>query len=55
MKKDDEAAPDDTTIPHGKRTARDGGAPESQPGEFADDVRVNRFTPPPPPEIKHDK
>jgi hypothetical protein len=32
-----------------KRTGRDGANPESQPGEFADDVAVNRFTSPPPP------
>lgn len=37
-----------------KRTGRDGNDPESQPGEFADDVNVNRFTPPPPPRREHD-
>ena len=38
-----------------KRTGRDGVDPESQPGEFADDVRINRFEqPPPPPRREHD-
>jgi hypothetical protein len=37
-----------------KRTGREGADPESQPGEFADDMRFNRFTPPPPPKREHD-
>ena len=47
-RRDDE----DTSIPMGKRSGRDGVRPESQPGEFADDMRTNRFEPPPPPKEK---
>jgi hypothetical protein len=39
----------DDTIPEAKRSEREGVDPKSQPGEFADDMRVNRFTPPPDP------
>ena len=37
------------TIPRAKRTGRDSSQPREQPGEFADEMRVNRFTPPPEP------
>jgi hypothetical protein len=36
--------------PQAKRTGREAPDPKSEPGEFADDMRVNRFTPPPDPE-----
>lgn len=39
----------DTDIPAAKRTEREGPDPQSEPGEFADDMRVNRFEPPPDP------
>ena len=45
----------DQTIPEAKRRGRDGVDPESQPGEFSDEMRVNRFTPPPDPPAKDDK
>ena len=35
-----------------KRTEREGTDPESQPGEFANDMEVNRFEPPPPPKSR---
>jgi hypothetical protein len=35
--------------PEAKRTGRDGVDPESLPGEFVDEMRANRFTPPPDP------
>ncbi len=41
---------DDITIPEGKRTGRERPDPTNEPAEFADDMRVNRFTPPPDPE-----
>lgn len=47
MKHDDRR--DEETIPKAKRTGREGVDPESLPGEYADDMRVNRFTPPPEP------
>lgn len=37
------------TEPQAKRTGRDSAEPRSQPGEFADDMASNRFTPPPDP------
>lgn len=39
----------DESLPRGKRSGRDGLSPESQPAEFADDLRTNRFEPPPEP------
>lgn len=36
--------------PQAKRTGREAPDPKSEPAEFADDMRVNRFTPPPEPE-----
>ena len=47
--KDDRAEEQDETIPMAKRTGRQNPDPHSQPGEFADEMRVNRFTPPPDP------
>jgi hypothetical protein len=38
------------SAPEAKRSGREGVDPVSQPGEFADDMRVNRTTPPPEPE-----
>lgn len=40
---------DAITIPEAKRSERERPDPENEPGEFADDMRVNRFTPPPDP------
>lgn len=40
------------TIPQAKRTGRQNPDPHSQPGEFADEMRVNRTTPPPEPPSK---
>ena len=40
---------DELTVPEAKRRDREGVDPRTEPGEFADDVRVNRFTPPPDP------
>ncbi|HEU4522169.1 MAG TPA: hypothetical protein VFT12_09215 [Thermoanaerobaculia bacterium] len=37
------------TIPQAKRSGRENPDPQSQPGEFADEMRTNRFTPPPDP------
>lgn len=37
------------TIPEGKREGRGRPDPQNEPAEFADDMRVNRFTPPPDP------
>jgi hypothetical protein len=36
--------------PQGKRSGRDGISRQQEPSEFADDMRVNRFEPPPEPE-----
>lgn len=41
---------DEESLPKAKRTGRDGVDRETLPGEFADDMRVNRSTPPPEPE-----
>ena len=39
-----------------KRTGRESTNPRNQPAEFADDMRTNRFTPPPEPgEKERDK
>ena len=35
--------------PQAKRTGREAEDPRKEPEEFADDMRVNRFTPPPDP------
>ena len=43
------------TTPHAKRTGREGNDPTSQPGEFADEMRTNRSTPPPDPPIRKKK
>ena len=40
---------DDETIPMAKRSGRENNEPRNQPGEFADDMATNRFTPPPEP------
>ena len=37
------------TIPEAKRTGRERPEPASEPGEFLDEMRSNRFTPPPDP------
>lgn len=37
------------TTPQAKRTGRDAPEPESQPGEFLNDMEVNRKGDPPPP------
>ncbi len=39
----------DASIPQAKRRDRERENPENEPGEFADDMRVNRFEPPPDP------
>lgn len=39
----------DTSVPEAKRTGREAPDPHSMPGEFRDDLRVNRFEPPPEP------
>jgi hypothetical protein len=39
------------TIPQAKRSDRERPDPENQPEEYTDDMRVNRFTPPPDPEV----
>jgi hypothetical protein len=44
-----------TTEPEAKREGREGVDPESQPGEYFDDMRVNRFTPPPDPPAGREK
>ena len=41
----------DVTIPQAKRSDRERPEPENEPGEFTDDMRVNRFTPPPDPKV----
>ena len=46
---------DEVTLPQAKRRDREGIDPKSQPGEFADDLRVNRFTPPPDPPATGEK
>ena len=38
-----------------KRRDREGPNPGGQPGEFADDMRVNRDTPPPAPRVDEEK
>jgi hypothetical protein len=38
---------DETPEPQAKRTGRDSADARNQPAEFADDLRTNRFTPPP--------
>jgi hypothetical protein len=43
---------DDETLPLAKRDGRDSSRPREQPGEFTDEMRVNRFTPPPDPKEK---
>jgi hypothetical protein len=37
--------------PQAKRTGREGEDPKNEPDEFLDDMRVNRFTPPPDPKV----
>ncbi len=41
--------------PQAKRTGREAADPKNEPEEFADDMRVNRFTPPPDPEEPADE
>lgn len=41
--------------PEAKRTGREGVDPKNEPAEFADDMRVNRFTPPPEPHERDEK
>lgn len=54
MDDDREKRPDEASEPGAKRTGREGVDPESLPGEFADDMAVNRFEPPPdPPKSKN--
>lgn len=43
------------TIPQAKRRGRQGPEPEAQPGEFADEMLSNRFTPPPDPPVDRKK
>lgn len=40
---------EDQTVPLAKRTGREDPDTRDQPGEFADDMATNRFTPPPDP------
>ncbi|HUP63698.1 MAG TPA: hypothetical protein VM557_00255 [Thermoanaerobaculia bacterium] len=54
MKNEETKRPDEATEPRAKRTGREGVSPESQPAEFADDLRTNRFTPPPDPKKQAD-
>ena len=49
LPKRDNARYQGDTEPAANRSGKDGVDPESVPGEFADDVRVNRSTPPPDP------
>ncbi|HUP47826.1 MAG TPA: hypothetical protein VNA04_03450 [Thermoanaerobaculia bacterium] len=55
MTEKDERTGRGDTIPEAKRTGRERPDPHSQPGEFADEMRVNRFTPPPAPSEKGEK
>jgi hypothetical protein len=42
---------DGETAPLSDRRDRNAVDPKSQPGEFVDEMRTNRFTPPPDPKI----
>lgn len=55
MDEDRKSRDREETRPMAKRSGRDGLSPESQPAEFADDLRTNRFEPPPEPEEKQKK
>ena len=55
MSDKDERIDGDATVPKAKRTGRHGTDPQSQPAEFTDEMRVNRFTPPPEPESEDDE
>lgn len=46
---------DEVTLPEAKRRDREGVDAKNQPAEFADDLRVNRFTPPPDPPATGEK
>src|SRR5688572_26423979 len=48
-RKEETARYEGDTEPAARRSGKDGVDPQSVPGEFADDVRVNRSTPPPAP------
>jgi hypothetical protein len=48
-KQDNDTKGDEETFPAAKRDGREGVDPHTEPGEFADDMRTNRFTPPPEP------
>ena len=41
--------------PQAKRTGRESADPRSQPGEFADDMRTNRFEDVPEPGVDEEK
>jgi hypothetical protein len=45
---------EETTIPEAKRTGREDEKARNLPAEFADDLRFNRFTPPPDPPTESD-
>lgn len=55
MPDDREKRARDVSLPQAKRTDRERANPENQPGEYADDMRVNRFTPPPDPPVNEEK
>lgn len=55
MARHDPNEPHEATEPEGKRKARHGVDPKSQPAEYADDMRVNRFRTPPEPGEKGPK
>lgn len=46
---------DEQPPPQAKRTGRENPDARDQPGEFADDLLTNRFTPPPEPEERKEK
>jgi hypothetical protein len=46
MSDEQSRARNEETLPNAKRTGREGVDPEALPAEYADDMRVNRFTPP---------
>lgn len=43
------------TIPQAKRRDRERVNPENQPEEYMDDMRVNRFDPPPDPPVDEER
>lgn len=49
MAENEKVPPRQNPEPQAKRTGREGPDPESLPGEYSEDMIVNRFTPPPEP------